>query len=106
MAQKVKVLLIDDVDGTDADETVTFGLDGVQYEIDLTKKNAKKLRSDLTQWVENARRAGGRKKSGRGGRAPSGDAAKIRAWARDNGYSVSDRGRVPAEVKEAYDKAN
>lgn len=106
MAQKVRVLLIDDVDGTDAVETVTFGLDGVTYEIDLNEKNAAKLRDDLATWVGHGRRSGGRKKTGRSAAAGGSSAAKIRTWARENGYQVSDRGRVPAEVREAYEKAN
>ncbi|HLT83508.1 MAG TPA: Lsr2 family protein [Phototrophicaceae bacterium] len=112
MAQKVQVTLIDDVDGALADETVLFSLDGVNYEIDLTAENAAKLRDALAPWVGHARRAGGRRapaarRSGRssGGRS-SGDASKIREWARENGFTVSDRGRIPAEVTEAYAKAN
>src|SRR5690625_6764497 len=65
MAQKVRVLLIDDVDGTDAEETVTFALDGVTYEIDLNAKNAGKLRDAFAPWVGSARRGGGRKIAGR-----------------------------------------
>lgn len=106
MAQKVRVLLIDDVDGTDAAETVSFGLDGVQYEIDLSEQHAAQLRDSLATWVGHARRAGGRKKVGRAGGSGSSDASKIRAWARDNGYDVSSRGRVPADVREAYEKAH
>lgn len=106
MAQKVKILLIDDIDGTDAGETVSFGLDGVQYEIDLNEANAARLRDDLASWVGHARRSGGRKRTGRGGTARSGEAAKIRAWARENGYEVSERGRVPAEVRQAYEQAH
>ncbi|WP_413451485.1 Lsr2 family protein [Georgenia phoenicis] len=111
MVQKVMVTLIDDVDGTPADETVLFSLDGVNYEIDLTTDNAAKLRDALAPWVGHARRAGGRRTGGgRSSRRSSGggnsDAAKVREWARANGYTVSDRGRIPAEVTEAYAKAN
>lgn len=109
MAQKVMITLIDDTDGSTADETVSFSLDGVNYEIDLTTENAAKLRETLAPWVGHARRAGGRKataRRGRGTRSGSGDAAKIREWARANGYTVSDRGRIPAEVTEAYAQAN
>ena len=105
MAQKVNVQLIDDVDGTEAVETLTFGLDGVQYEIDLNEKNAGKLRKAFEPWVGNARRSGGRRRTGRGAPRSSGEAAKIREWARSQGYEVSDRGRVPAEIREAYAKA-
>ncbi len=111
MAQKVQVLLVDDLDGGEADETVTFALDGKSYEIDLTTANADKLREALTDYVKAARRTGGRAASGRAkARVASAggtqDTAKIRSWAKENGYSVNDRGRVPAEIREAYEKAN
>ncbi|CAL9461866.1 Nucleoid-associated protein Lsr2 [Streptomyces sp. enrichment culture] len=110
MAQKVQVLLVDDLDGGEADETVTFALDGKTYEIDLTTANADKLRSLLEPYVKGGRRTGGRASSGRGkARSSSGgnaDTAAIRAWAKENGYEVNDRGRVPASIREAYEKAN
>lgn len=114
MAQKVQVILVDDVDGGEADETVTFSLDGVNYEIDLSEGNAESLRESLAEWVGHARRVGGRA----GGRARSGGRAKaasassktdlyqVRSWARDNGYQVSDRGRVSSEVLAAYEAAH
>ncbi|MEV0963935.1 MULTISPECIES: Lsr2 family protein [unclassified Streptomyces] len=111
MAQKVQVLLVDDLDGGEADETVTFALDGKTYEIDLTTANADKLRGLLEPYTKGGRRTGGRASTGRGkGRAASStggkDTAEIRKWAKENGYSVNDRGRVPAEIREAYEKAN
>ncbi|MDQ0992270.1 Lsr2 family protein [Streptomyces sp. V3I7] len=110
MAQKVQVLLVDDLDGGEADETVTFALDGKTYEIDLTTTNADKLRGLLEPYVKGGRRTGGRASGGRGkARAASGssqDTAQIRAWAKENGYEVNDRGRVPASIREAYEKAN
>lgn len=110
MAQKVSVLLIDDVDGSEASETVTFALDGVSYEIDLNEKNAGKLRNAFAEWVGHARRSGGRRTTRAAGRprsrGGSSDAAVIREWAVANGYQVSDRGRISAEVREAYDKAH
>ncbi|MGW1227368.1 histone-like nucleoid-structuring protein Lsr2 [Streptomyces sp. NPDC001478] len=110
MAQKVQVLLVDDLDGGEADETVTFALDGKTYEIDLTTSNADKLRSLLEPYAKNGRRTGGRATSGRGkGRAVSGgnkDTAEIRKWARENGHNVNDRGRVPADIRQAYEEAN
>ncbi|MCF3136052.1 MULTISPECIES: histone-like nucleoid-structuring protein Lsr2 [Streptomyces] len=110
MAQKVQVLLVDDLDGGEADETVTFALDGKTYEIDLTTSNADKLRGLLDPYVKGGRRTGGRASGGRGkARAASGgsqDTAQIRAWAKENGYEVNDRGRVPASIREAYEKAN
>lgn len=110
VAQKVQVLLVDDLDGGEADETVTFALDGKTYEIDLTTANADKLRGLLDAYVKGGRRTGGRAAGGRGkARVASGgsqDTAQIRAWAKENGYEVNDRGRVPASIREAYDKSN
>lgn len=110
MAQKVQVLLVDDLDGGEADETVTFALDGKTYEIDLNTANADKLRGALEDFVKAGRRTGGRSASARGkvraASVGSPDTAKIRAWAKENGYNVNDRGRVPADIREAYEKAN
>ena len=110
MAQKVTVLLVDDLDGGPADETVPFALDGVSYEIDLSAANAATFRDSLAQYVASARRVGGRA-AGRGAgrrRAGGGDSrtAQIREWARANGHKVSERGRIPATIIEAYDKAH
>ena len=108
MAQKVNIILVDDLDGGSADENVKFGLDGVNYEIDLSAANAAELRSSLERFVNAARKAGGgrpqRAKAPAGGR--SNDSAQIRQWARDNGYTVNSRGRIQAEIQEAYQKAN
>ncbi|MEV6955134.1 Lsr2 family protein [Streptomyces sp. NPDC051183] len=110
MAQKVQVLLVDDLDGGEADETVTFALDGKTYEIDLTTANAEKLRGLLDPYTKGGRRTGGRAAAGRAktrAAAVSGnpDTAEIRAWAKSQGLSVNDRGRVPAEIREAYENA-
>jgi hypothetical protein len=113
MAQKVQVLLVDDIDGGTADETVTFALDGVSYEIDLTTEHASELRDALGTWVGHARKVGGRS-SGRSGGSSSGGAARprrssdagaVRAWAKENGHEVSERGRISAEIREAYEAA-
>jgi hypothetical protein len=115
VAQKVQVLLVDDLSGGEADESVTFALDGATYEIDLSSQNADKLRDVLADYVEAGRKVGGRSSRGRGRTASRGpvaavstsqDTAKIRAWAKDNGYEVNDRGRVPASIREAYEKAH
>ena len=109
MAQRVEYKLVDDVDGTTAVETVSFSLDGVSYEIDLTAANAKKLRNDLATWVGHARRSGGRKSSRKAGAAAGprrGDLSAVRDWARKNGHQVSDRGRISAGILAAYDKAH
>jgi hypothetical protein len=106
MAQKVNIVLVDDIDGTDADETVSFALDGKEYEIDLTKRNAEKLRDALAPFVAHARRSGGSRGRRSRGSSRSGNPAEVRAWARENGYKVSERGRVSAEIKAAYDAAH
>jgi hypothetical protein len=117
MAQKVQVLLVDDIDGGTAEETVTFALDGVSYEIDLTADHATELRESLSRWVGHARktgsgsRGGGRQQRGggtsrRSGSGSGGDATAIREWARENGYEVSERGRISAEIRTAYEAAH
>lgn len=111
MAQKVQVILVDDVDGGEAEETVSFGLDGVTYEIDVSAENAEALREAIAPWIGHARRLGGRatgKRSAksRNGASARGSLADVRAWARENGFQVSDRGRVSSEVMEAYDQAH
>jgi hypothetical protein len=109
MAQKVQIVLLDDLDGGSADETVLFGLDGQSYEIDLSAANASALRNALAQYVGAARRQGGRPgRAARGTRASarSGEAAVMREWAKANGYQVSERGRVSADIRKAYDAAH
>jgi hypothetical protein len=108
MAQKITVVLEDDIDGGPASETVLFSLDGVAYEIDLNEANAARLRDTLAQYVGPARRTGGRSTSGRArgrGRGRHNRTAEIRAWARENGHKVNERGRVPADIVAAYEKS-
>lgn len=104
MAQKITVALEDDLDGGPADETVRFGIGGAEYEIDLSKKNARALRRRLAPFMDHARKAGRgpRRRTGRSAasRERSGD---IRAWAKTHGITVSDRGRIPASVVEQYE---
>jgi hypothetical protein len=112
VAQKVETRLVDDLDGSEAAETVRFALEGRQYEIDLSASNANRLRDSLSAFVASARRAGGG-----GGRAPraatpaakraSSDrehGAAVREWARTNGFEVSNRGRIAADVLKAYEE--
>jgi hypothetical protein len=114
MAQKVTVQLVDDLDGSQSNDisTVTFGLDGATYEIDLTEANADNLRKSLEEFATHARRTGGRLKRGTASAAPSGSATgnheqaqAIREWARRNGHEVSNRGRIPASLLEAFEAA-
>lgn len=101
MAQKVQVILIDDVDGGHADETVSFAIDGVSYEIDLASARAEELRASFEPWVAHARHVGIR--SARGARqGKSSEVAAIRAWAKSKGLPVNERGRISAEVRQAY----
>lgn len=110
MAQRVVVLLEDDLDGTEIaegkGETVSFALDGHAYEIDLKTQNAKNLRKALEPYVAVASRVG--KKTGtRGKKTQVGpDAKVVKAWARENGWEVAERGRVSAEVRQAYEEAH
>lgn len=111
MAQKTRVILVDDIEGdeiTDGGETIQFGLDGVAYEIDLNDKNAAKLRDAMSFYIAHARRVGGRRQTTRGGAtsASRNELQKIREWAKENGYKVSDRGRISKEVMEAYAAAH
>ncbi|MEU4492636.1 Lsr2 family protein [Streptomyces sp. NPDC023998] len=112
MAQKVQVLLVDDIDQSEAHETLTFGLDGKTYEIDLNDTHAAELREVLAKFVTAGRRTGGRAAGGAKGRG-AGKAAQdgptadeMRKWAAANGYEVSTRGRVPQSVREAYAAAH
>ncbi|WP_405489901.1 Lsr2 family protein [Nocardia sp. NBC_00511] len=113
MAKKVTVTLVDDYDGeSKADETVFFSVDGNDYEIDLSIKNAGKLREALEQWTEKARKVGRSKR--KVGVAPGGrtrpavdreESTAIREWARAQGHQVSSRGRIPAEIVDAYQRS-
>jgi nucleoid-associated protein Lsr2 len=109
MAQKTIVQLIDDLDEGVAEETVSFGIDGASYEIDLSAANAAKLRDSLAKYVANARRAGrsggrppGSARRGRGARGDREQTQAIREWARKNGHKVGEKGRIPASILEAY----
>jgi hypothetical protein len=108
MAQKVHIVLEDDLDGSDATQTVSFALDGTSYEIDLNDKNASALRDALATYVGHGRKVSSAR---RGRRSPSssgnGHSAKeIRDWARSNGHKVPERGRIPGEVREAFEAAH
>jgi hypothetical protein len=113
MAQMVETRLVDDLDGSEAVETVRFALEGRQYEIDLSETNAGRLRESLAAFVASARRAGGASRPARSTtasaprRASSADrehGAAVREWARANGFEVSDRGRIAADILKAYEQ--
>jgi len=110
LARTTTVQLIDDIDGSQAAETVRFAVDGRTYEIDLSTEHAESLRHSLAQFVAVARRAGrvdasSRRGQGRHGRPQGGDSSAVRAWARENGLPVSPRGRVPQDVMAQYTSA-
>ena len=121
MAQRTTVSLVDDLDQSDADETVEFGVDGVSYAIDLSKTNAASLRDALAAYVAHARRTSGRRRAGGSTRDSSSSGPSrptrrtgsdrdqnkaIRDWARRQGKTISERGRIPSEISEAYHQAH
>jgi nucleoid-associated protein Lsr2 len=106
MAQKITVTLEDDLDGGPANETLQFGFGGTQYEIDLNKKNARAFRKQVAPFIEHARRAGrGQRRQPGRTQSTSRHTSDIRAWAKDQGIAVSQRGRIPASVVERYEAA-
>lgn len=111
VAQKIQTLFIDDIDGGEAEGTVRFALDGAEYEIDLSAKHSEELRSALGKYVSHARKVGGLSRrlvrSGRGPKSGNGalNTTEIRNWARENGYDIKDRGRVPADLVAKYQAA-
>lgn len=107
MAQKVNIVLVDDLDGSEATETVTFGLDGTTYEIDLSDANAASLREALSGYVGHARKVtGGARRGRKSGGASSSNTKDVREWAKSQGMEVSERGRISADVQRAYEAAH
>jgi hypothetical protein len=111
VAQKIQTLFIDDIDGGEAEGTVRFALDGAEYEIDLSSKHSEELRSALGKYVSHARKIGGAaprrggRAAGRAKGASTLNTTEIRNWARENGYDIKDRGRVPADLVAKYQAA-
>src|SRR5687767_9473895 len=110
MAQKTVVILSDDIDGSEANETIRFALDGAEYEIDLNNDNARELRGALERFTAVARKTSGGGRGRPAGRRSSShggpDAKAVRQWAAENGISVNTRGRIQAEVVEKYEAAH
>ena len=100
MAQRTEIVLIDDLDGSTAEETMTFGLDGRAYEIDLSRKHATQLRNVLHPYIHAARKASPARPTGRSAVRSTDrpNPSQIRGWAKDQGITVNDRGRVPQEL--------
>ncbi|TQC43229.1 Lsr2 family protein [Rhodococcus sp. WS4] len=121
MARQIVVEHVDDIDGTSIDdgkgETIAFSVDGIDYEIDLSAKNATAFHKKLDYYIEHATRVGGRKNRTVGTLHSGGSATKparrdrdhvraVREWAREQGYEVGDRGRMPTDIVEAYTAAH
>lgn len=106
MAQRTQILYVDDIDGSEAEGTVRFGLDGVDYEIDLNSKHADQFARALEPYLGAARKVPGTRRAGRGVRPARHDQSDVRAWAREAGLKVSDRGRIPADVLARYEAAH
>jgi Lsr2 len=106
LAQKIQTLFVDDIDGGEAEGTVRFGLDGADYEIDLSVAHSEELHKALAPYIAHARKAGGTRRAARGRRnASAGDTHKVREWAREQGIEIKERGRVPADIVEKYREA-
>lgn len=106
MARKTRVILTDDIDGSEASTTIEFSLDGISYEIDLNDDHAAQLREALEPWTAAGRRPRGRARRGTARTPSPSQNAAMRQWARDHGYEVSDRGRISAEIQQAYAAAS
>jgi Lsr2 len=106
VAQRTQILYVDDIDGSQADGTVRFGLDGTEYEIDLSKKHAAQLATAIRPYIEAARKVPSSRRAARGSRPARHNQSDVRAWARDQGLKVSDRGRIPADVLAQYESAH
>jgi hypothetical protein len=106
VAQRTQILYVDDIDGSQAEGTVRFGLDGADYEIDLSKKHADQFAQELGPYIAAARKLSAARRTARGPRAGRHDQSDVRAWARGQGLKVSDRGRIPADVLARYQAAH
>lgn len=106
MGQRTQVLYVDDIDGSEAEGTVRFGLGGADYEIDLSKKHADQFAKAIGPYIEAARKVPASRRAVRGSRPARHDQSDVRAWARSQGLKVSDRGRIPAGVLARYEAAH
>lgn len=106
MAQRTQILYVDDIDGSEAEGTVRFGLDSVDYEIDLNKKHADQLAKAIAPYIDAARKVPSARRAARSSRPARHNQSDVRAWARAQGLKVSDRGRIPADVLAKYESAH
>jgi Lsr2 len=105
MATKVLTTLQDDIDGSNAVETVRFALDGVEWEIDLSERNANRLRNSLSDFISHGRKVGGQRQRKTTNSSSEFDPKAVRKWAEANGIEVNSRGRIPAEIVDRYKSA-
>ena len=103
MAQRTQILYVDDIDGSEAEGTVRFGLDGADYEIDLNKQHSDQFAKAIRPYIDAARRVPSSRRAGRGSRMSRHNQSDVRAWARAEGLKISDRGRIPADVLAKYE---
>jgi nucleoid-associated protein Lsr2 len=106
VAQRTQVLFVDDIDGSEAAGTVRFGIGGTEYEIDLSQAHADQLAAELGPYVAAARKVAARRRPAPAARPARHDQSEVRAWAREQGLKVSDRGRIPAGVLAKYESAH
>ncbi len=106
MAQRTQILYVDDIDGSEAEGTVRFGLDGAEYEIDLNKKHAAQFTKAIRPYIDAARKVPSSRRPARGSRPARHNQSDVRAWARSQGLKISDRGRIPADVLARYESAH
>jgi hypothetical protein len=106
VAQRTQVLFVDDIDGSEAVGTVRFGLGGSEYEIDLSQEHADQLAAAVGPYLAAARKVASARRPAAKARPPRHDQSEVRAWAREQGLAVSDRGRIPADVLAKYESAH
>jgi Lsr2 len=106
VAQRTQILYVDDIDGSEADGTIRFGLGGADYEIDLSKKHADQLATTIRPYIDAGRKVSSSRRAARGSRPARHNQSDIRAWARSQGLKISDRGRIPADVLAKYESAH
>jgi len=106
LAQRTQVLYIDDIDGSDAEGTIRFGLGGTDYEIDLNKKHANQFAKAIDPYIAAARKVRSSRRQARGTQSSRNGQSDVRAWARDQGIQISNRGRIPADVLAKYNAAH
>jgi hypothetical protein len=106
VAHRTQILYVDDIDGSAAEGTIRFGLDGADYEIDLSKKHSDQLAKAIRPYIDAARKVPSSRRAARGTRPARHDQSDVRAWARAQGLKISDRGRIPADVLAKYESAH